>query len=454
MYEENNTGVYSGYQPYQIPDRNPHPAGGQERPQKPKKKGGFFKKAVAAIALGAFFGVSAGSSFYAVKYVAEKTQPAAQEEKAENSDKIVMAGSDTAEAKTDDKAMVSASTGTAQTVTDVSAVVDKVMPAVVSITNTYVATTQDFFGQKLQSEQQASGSGIIVGKSDAELLIVTNNHVIADADQLKVQFIDGEEVAAQVKGTDSTKDLAVIAVQLQDIKASTQGSITIAELGDSDSLKVGEGAIAIGNALGYGQSVTTGVISAVNREVKMDGVSGTFIQTDAAINPGNSGGALLNMAGQVIGINSNKIGGTTVEGMGYAIPISSARPIIEELMTKTTRVKVEDDQKGFLGISGVNVTDDAANVYSMPKGVMVAQVYEGTAAEAAGIVKGNIITKFDGSSITTMAELQKMLSYYAAGTTVDVTVMEGSPDGWAEKTVQVTLGTQQNGIQPNGNQQH
>lgn len=450
MYEENNTGIYSGYQPYYMPEKLPQGNEPVKEPEK-KKKGGFFKKAAAAAALGVFFGVSAGASFYAVRYVADKTGIVTQEETenptANPTDKIVMAGSDSAQAETapQENGIVgtTANTGAAATVTDVSSVVNKVMPSVVSITNTFVEKQQDFFGQIRQSEQQSGGSGIIVGKSDTELLIATNNHVVANADSLKVQFIDAEEVEAQVKGTDSTKDLAVIAVQLKDIKSSTLSEIAIAELGDSDSLKVGEGTIAIGNALGYGQSVTTGVVSAINREVKVDSVEGTFIQTDAAINPGNSGGALLNMKGQVIGINSNKIGGSVVEGMGYAIPISSARPIIEDLMTKTTRVAVEEGKKGFLGISGVNVTDDAANVYNMPKGIMIAQVYSGTGAEAAGLIKGNIITKFDGSSVTSMEELQKMLGYYAAGTTVEVTVMEGSPDGWAEKVVNVTLGARQ-----------
>lgn len=444
MYEENNTGIYSGYQPYYMPDNTPQGPDHVKKPEK-KKKSGFAKKAVAVIALGTFFGVSAGGSFYAVRYVTEQMGILAEKNSEETGNKTVTAGSDSAQANTtaQDSGMVSTTTGGTASVTDVSAVVNKVMPSVVSITNTFIETKQDFFGQVLQSEQQSGGSGIIVGKSDTELLIATNNHVVADADSLQVQFIDSEVVESQVKGTDSSKDLAVIAVQLEDIKASTLSSISIAELGDSDSLKVGEGTIAIGNALGYGQSVTTGVVSAVNREIKVDSVEGTFIQTDAAINPGNSGGALLNMSGQVIGINSNKIGGSVVEGMGYAIPISSAKPIIEDLMTKTTRVKVEDGKTGFLGISGVNVTDDAANIYNMPKGIMVAQVYSGTGAEAAGIIKGNIITKFDGSSVTSMEELQKMLEYYAVGTTVEVTVMEGSPDGWAEKVVEVTLGERQ-----------
>lgn len=448
MYEDNHQGVYSGYQPYRMPEQTPSqpermPEGGGAGDGR-KRKGGFFKKAATAVALGIFFGISAGASFYAVKFVAEQGQTAAEVIQQQPDTTIMMeAEKDIAQAQMNETESIvqTSSTGTA-TVMDVSAVVKQVMPSMVSITNTYVYTQQDFFGQSRQKELEASGSGIIVGKSDTELLIVTNNHVVEDANALHVQFIDGEEVEALIKGTDSPKDLAVIAVQLKDIPKNTQNEITIAQLGDSDTLQVGEGAIAVGNSLGYGQSVTTGVISAVDRDVKMEGVTGTFIQTDAAINPGNSGGALLNMKGQVIGINSNKIGGSVVEGMGYAIPISSARPIIEELMTKTTRIRVDEEKKGFLGISGVNVTDEAANDYNMPKGVMVAQVYKDTGAEAAGIVKGNIITKFDGSSVSTMEELQHMLEYYAAGTTVEVTVMEGSPNGWTEKTVEVTLGRQ------------
>lgn len=328
-------------------------------------------------------------------------------------------------------------------VTDVTNVVDAVMPSVVSITNTSVVT-QSFWGQQFQSENQYSGSGIIVGENDTELLIVTNNHVIADSTELKVQFIDGSIADAKVKGTDANMDLAVIAVSLKSLSNETISNISIAILGDSESLKVGEPAIAIGNALGYGQSVTTGVISALNRQIAMseDGsTSGTLIQTDAAINPGNSGGALLNVRGEVVGINSNKIGGSTIEGMGYAIPISNAKPIIEELMNRETKDKVDVAKKGYLGISGLNVTQDVASMYGMPVGVYIAQVYNGGAANA-GMQKGDIITTFDGSSVTTMEDLQGYLEYYEAGKTVSVTIQRPEGGEYVEYKLAVTLTAQ------------
>ncbi len=328
-------------------------------------------------------------------------------------------------------------------VTDVTDVVEKVMPSVVSITNTSVVT-QNFWGQQFQSENQSSGSGIIVGENDTELLIVTNNHVISDSTQLKIQFIDGSIADAKVKGTDSNMDLAVIAVGLDSLETSTKENISIAIMGDSESLKVGEPAIAIGNALGYGQSVTTGVISALNRQIEMseDGsTTGTLIQTDAAINPGNSGGALLNVRGEVVGINSNKIGGSTIEGMGYAIPISNAKPIIEELMNRETKDKVDTAKKGYLGISGLNVTSDVSSMYGMPEGVYVAQVYQGGAANA-GMLKGDIITAFDGSSVKTMEDLQGYLEYYEVGETVTVTIQRPNAGGYVEHTLLVTLGVQ------------
>ena len=328
-------------------------------------------------------------------------------------------------------------------VTDVTNVVEEVMPSVVSITNTSVVT-QSFWGQQFQSENQSSGSGIIVGENETELLIVTNNHVISDSTELKIQFIDGSIADAKVKGTDANMDLAVIAVSLDSLSSETISNISIAVLGDSESLKVGEPAIAIGNALGYGQSVTTGVISALNRQIAMseDGsTTGTLIQTDAAINPGNSGGALLNVRGEVVGINSNKIGGSTIEGMGYAIPISNAKPIIEELMNRETKDKVEEAKKGYLGISGLNVTADVATMYGMPEGVYVAQVYRAGAYEA-GIVKGDIITAFDGSSVKTMEDLQSYLEYYEAGETVVVTIQRLNGGGYTEQNVLVTLTAQ------------
>ena len=264
-----------------------------------------------------------------------------------------------------------------------------------------------------------------------------------DADNLKVQFINDAVEDAQVKGADSNMDLAVIAVKLSDLDNETKNAISLAKMGDSDSLKVGEPAIAIGNALGYGQSVTTGVISALDRQIEIseDGsTTGKLIQTDAAINPGNSGGALLNVKGEVIGINSNKIGGSAIEGMGYAIPISSAEPIIETLMTKETKNKVDAEKKGFLGISGINVTNDVSQMYGMPQGVYVTQVYDDMAADKAGMINGDIITGFEGSGVGSMEDLQGYLEYYEIGETVEVTIMRASSGSYQQVTLNITLG--------------
>ncbi len=320
--------------------------------------------------------------------------------------------------------------------TDVTQVVKSVMPAIVSIENEYLET-MNYFGQSFSQPGTSSGSGIIVGTNDTELLIATNYHVIESTEQLTVTFIDETTATADVKGTDSENDLAIIAVQLDTISADTRSSIAVAKLGDSDALQVGEPVIAIGNALGYGQSVTTGVVSAVNRQV--EGVGDLMIQTDAAINPGNSGGALLNARGEVIGINSAKIGGNTVEGMGYAIPISYAEPIMEELMVQSTKIKVADDEKGYLGISGVNVGSEVSQAYKIPQGVYVYQVYEGTAAEAAGLKQGDVITALNGASVGNMEALQRELQYYSIGTTVELTVMRAA-DGYQEETVELVLG--------------
>lgn len=326
-------------------------------------------------------------------------------------------------------------------VTDVTQVVEAVMPACVSITNNFTQTVQDFWGQTYSQDETASGSGIIIGENEQELLIVTNNHVVDSTEQLYVQFIDGETVEAQVKGTDASADLAVVAVKLDTIANSTKQEICIARMGDSDSLKIGEPAIAIGNALGYGQSVTTGVISALNRKIESsNSEEGTsLIQTDAAINPGNSGGALLNMRGEVIGINSNKIGGSSIEGMGYAIPISTARPIIEDLMERQTRTKYSEEERGYLGISCINVTSDLSENFSMPQGIFVAQVYSGTGAEAAGLVRGNIVVAFDGVTVQDQEELTKQMQYYKAGESVEITIMVNSANGYQQKNVTVTL---------------
>jgi len=416
----------------------------------PKKKSGAgsaFKKILLGAAVGAFFGISAGVAFYFVNLATGVADAKADVSIVEEQPQVVLPEKTEVPEKVEvsESGIETTSTQTITTVvTDVTEVVENVMPSVVSITNIYTETTS-FWGQSFSSEAQSSGSGIIIGENDSELLIVTNYHVVQDADTLKVQFINDEVFDAQVKGSDSNMDLAVIAVALNDLDAATKDAISIAKMGDSDSLKVGEPAIAIGNALGYGQSVTTGVISALDRQIEMsdDGsISGELIQTDAAINPGNSGGALLNVKGEVIGINSNKIGGSAIEGMGYAIPISSAEPIIENLMSRETKSKVDLEKKGYLGISGINVTSDVANMYGMPEGVYVTQVYEGTAAQAAGMLNGDIIVSFEGSTVGGMEDLQGYLEYYEIGEAVEVTVMRASDGEYTEQVLQVVLGEQ------------
>jgi serine protease Do len=458
---QNSYNGYSGYQSqshtgsYQYGSTYPNDYTQDSKKKKKEKKPhtskGYFRKAVLAVSLGLFFGLFAGLGLYIVENATgmlnhnETTVAAVTESASEpvtetaNEDALAALSNSTATTDSAD----SASTGTVSAVvSDVSDVVEQVMPSIVAINNHYTEK-MSYFGQSIVSEEEASGSGIIVGENDTELLIATNYHVIADADTLTVQFAEDEdsEAEASVKGTDSDMDLAVIAVSLDSLSSDTLSKISVATLGDSDALVVGEPAIAIGNSLGYGQSVTLGVISALNRSIELsDGSSGTFIQTDAAINPGNSGGALLNVKGEVIGINSNKIGGSAIEGMGYAIPISAASPIIADLMLKETKNKVAEDERGYLGISGISVTEEVSQAYGMPQGVYIAQVYEGTAAEAAGLEKGDIITAFDGDTITSMDALQKELEFYAKGDTVEVTVMTSGIGGYIEKTVSLTLG--------------
>lgn len=336
---------------------------------------------------------------------------------------------------------------TAVTVTDVSDIVENVMPSIVAITSMSQVEYYNMFGQSQSYEGESAGSGIIVAEDANNLYIATNNHVVEGSSSLTVSFIDDQIATATVKGTDSSTDLAVVAVAKDTIPADTLANIKVATLGNSETLKVGESAIAIGNALGSGQSVTTGVISALNREVTTsDSSSGSsvtneLIQTDAAINPGNSGGALLNMNGEVIGINSVKYSDTSVEGMGYAIPISTAEPIINELITKE---KVSEAKSAYLGISGADVTSELAQAYNMPEGVYVVSVSEGSAAEKAGIKKGDIIVSFDGKEITSMDVLKERLQYYEAGQTVDLVVKYAERDSYVEETVRVTLGSKVN----------
>ena len=397
----------------------------QEKKPEEKKKGrhhrlhndkaassGFGRKAGNTITLAVIFGLVAGLVFQAVnmvsdKYFKKETQTAVGSAETLTSS---ASASTTAEESTDAGEGINAEI-VANEKGPVAGVAQAAMPSVVAITSVSMQEIRSFFGYGMEYPSTGSGSGIIVGENDDELLIATNNHVVDSTEQLYVQFIDGETVEAQVKGTDASADLAVVAVKLDTIANSTKQEICIARMGDSDSLKIGEPAIAIGNALGYGQSVTTGVISALNRKIEnSNSEEGTsLIQTDAAINPGNSGGALLNMRGEVIGINSNKIGGSSIEGMGYAIPISTARPIIEDLMERQTRTKYSEEERGYLGISCINVTSDLSENFSMPQGIFVAQVYSGTGAEAAGLVRGNIVVAFDGVNVQNQEELTKQL---------------------------------------------
>lgn len=336
-------------------------------------------------------------------------------------------------------------TRTSSTVTsDVSEVVNSVMPSVVSITNMSVQQVQSFFGGTSSQEVQSSGSGIIVGQNDTELLIATNNHVVEGSTTLTVSFINESSAEAKIKGTDASRDLAVIAVPLENIEEETMGEIKVATLGDSTKLQVGEPVIAIGNALGYGQSVTTGIVSALNRQIDMEGFDAELIQTDAAINPGNSGGALVNANGEVIGINTVKVSSDAVEGMGYAIPISDANETITTLMNKETREQVPEDERGFLGVEITNVEAESAELYGMPTGVYIRNVIEGTGAEKTGLVRGGVITELDGSSVDSMTTLQNLLSYYRVGETVTLTVeMPGKDGSYEEKEVEVVLSEKQ-----------
>lgn len=397
-----------------------------EEPIKPKKKHNTTWKVAACIGLAILFGVVASGTYQMSNYIVGK-----------------VLGTDTNDRKADKEVATTTVNKARTTITsDVTDIVNKTMPSVVSITNMSVQEVQSFFGGTMQQEVQSSGSGVIVGKNDAELLILTNNHVVADNKTLTVSFVDNESVEAVIKGADPARDVAVIAVQLKDVKKSTMDEIAIATIGDSKSLQVGEPVIAIGNALGFGQSVTTGIVSAKDRE--MDGLEGKLIQTDAAINPGNSGGALLNANGEVVGINTAKITEKIqegAEGMGFAIQISDIEELLENLMNKETRTKVSEEERGYLGITGVDVNEETAKAYNMPEtGVFVSEVEKGSGADKAGIIQGSIITEFEGVRIESMASLQEQLQYYKAGETVKLTLKVPENKGnYEDETVEVTL---------------
>ncbi len=437
IYSNSDNGSYTTYQTdanYNKAMEPPAGIGGK------KKKGGF-RKVLLSMGLGLLFGLFAGAGFYVVQFGLERISQT-EEQGAGLTDDGEDAQTGLPEGLAD--AWMQNVKNITYVNTDISNVVEDVMPAMVSIVNNYTQTGTTFWGQQYSQQGASSGSGIIVAENENELLIVSNNHVIQGMDTLDVTFIDGSVAQAYIKGTDADMDLAVIAVPLENVTPETKAAITIATMGDSDNLKLGTPVIAIGNALGYGQSVTNGIISALDREMTMDdGSTGIFIQTNAAMNPGNSGGALLNINGEVIGINSNKIAASQVEGMGYAIPISSASPIIADLLERETRTdKVADGEVGYMGITMQDVTDQITQMLGIPGGVYVYEVAEGSAAEQAGIRRGDVIVKFDGQKVSTRMELKKQVEYYKAGETVNVTVKRFEEGQYEDLELEVTLGSQ------------
>ena len=419
----------------------------------PKKKKKNFGRTIAkTVCIALVFGVVAGAAFQGTNFVGQKlfgdkvTAPVSQDASADTAKpEIGTVQPQTGNGSSDDGAA------------SVSAIVKQCMPSLVAITNVSVKEVQNYWGfgwysQPQQQESTSTGTGIIIGQNDSDLLIVTNNHVITGATNLSVVFSvdEGKDgttpVEAQIKGSDATKDVGVIAVKLSDIPAETMSAIKTATIGDSSQMQVGDQVIAIGNALGYGQSVTKGIVSALDREVTLqndDGstISNKLIQTDAAINPGNSGGALLNMKGEVIGINEAKLSSNYVEGMGYAIPISDVEGIIGDLQNLKTRSEVDSEKMGYLGITCQDVTSDIAEQYDMPEGVYLKSVVAGCAADKAGLKKGDILTRFDGMGVTTYDTLRERLQYYEAGETVEVTVQSPENGSYVEKTVSLTLST-------------
>ena len=420
--------------------------------KKQKKKKNFGRTIAKTVCIALVFGVVAGAAFQGTNFVGQKlfgdkvTAPVSQD-----------ASADTAAPEVGTVQPQTGNSGSEDSAASVSAIVKQCMPSLVAITNVSVKEVQNYWGfgwysQPQQQESTSTGTGIIIGQNDSELLIVTNNHVITGATNLSVVFSvdEGKDgttpVEAQIKGSDATKDVGVIAVKLSDIPAETMSAIKTATIGDSSQMQVGDQVIAIGNALGYGQSVTKGIVSALEREVTLqndDGstISNKLIQTDAAINPGNSGGALLNMKGEVIGINEAKLSSNYVEGMGYAIPISDVEGIIGDLQNLQTRSEVDSEKMGYLGVTCQDVTSDIAQQYDMPEGVYLKSVVAGCAADKAGLKKGDILTRFDGMGVTTYDTLRDRLQYYEAGETVEVTVQSPENGSYVEKTVSLTLST-------------
>ena len=424
--QENSDNSYQyGGQYSQQPQQDPRP----QKEKKPRKK---MPKAVAVTGLALLFGVVSSATFLTSNIIGEK----------------ILGLDDSSRNTSSSTKSVNSNASLSQTssvvTSDVSDIVDRVMPSIVSITNMSVEEVRSFFGGVTEQTSESAGTGIIISQNDSELLIVTNNHVVEGSNTLTVTFEDETSVEANIKGTNAEYDVAVIAVPLESIPDETMDVISVATLGDSTALKVGEPAIAIGNALGYGQSVTTGVISALNRSVsETDSQTGQtvessakLIQTDAAINPGNSGGALVNASGEVIGINSSKLIGETVEGVGYAIPISDVSDLIQELMNQETKTKVDEADQGVIGITGMDVPAEYSEQLNMPNGVYVTEVSPNGGAAAAGMTRGCIITAINGTSVDSMSALQEQLQYYAKGETVTLTIQVPQTNGeYAEQSV-------------------
>lgn len=429
--QNSQSGFQGGFQ-------NQQPSG--EHHEK-RRKNGFTRKVAGITAAALLFGTVSGGTMVGINKIADSFGPAtyplvSSQAAVEDS---------TTEAQTSASAATSGSSAVAGNAAalDVSAIVKSAMPSVVAINNTMLYQSNNWWGMSQTYEVPSSGSGIIIGQNEEELLIATNNHVVEDSENLSVVFIDDTSVNASIKGTDADSDLAVIAVALKDIPEDTLSQISVAKLGDSDALEVGQGVVAIGNALGYGQSVTVGYVSALNREVQVDNtVTRNLLQTDAAINPGNSGGALLNMKGEVIGINAAKYSSTDVEGIGYAIPISKAQEILSTLMTQRTKSQtVAEGEEGYLGIQGLTVDDSMVKQQDMPAGVFVYGIIDGGAAANSDLRKRDIIVKFDGQSVKSMAALQDLLKYYKAGETVELGVKSLENGEYVDRTVTITLGT-------------
>ena len=461
---ENNHRTYDFYEVNRQPTVTPPPEDTDHKPHKIKKSdSGLGKKFGITITMALVFGLVAGLVFQGVNLVSSKVFGTKKNATIENV-QMVPSSSDTNSNGSTTASSVSATT------LSVADIAKNAMPSVVAITAVSVQEVQSFFGGTQEYEGVGSGSGIIIGQNDDELLIATNNHVVEGAKNLSVSFYGDEidasalnsqsaqygqnmeevaqeyaknSVSAQIKGTDADNDLAVIAVQKTDVPDDTMEQIKIASMGSSNDLVVGEQVVAIGNALGYGQSVTSGYVSALDRTIDTDGSSTAsgLIQTDAAINPGNSGGALLNMNGEVIGINSAKFADETVEGMGFAIPVATAQPILDDLMSRETRSKVSEDKAAYIGISCKEVSAEVSQMYGIPTGVFVAEVTKGGPAEAAGIQSGDIVTKIDGTKITSYSELTEQLAYYAAGETIDFVVQRADGGEYKDVTVTVTLGS-------------